>query len=184
MKRVLVPFTTGVEEIELVAIVDILRRADVEVCMASLDGKAVVGRSGITLGADQHIQDCVDMPWDMIVLPGGLPNAQLLQESAMVKDIMCKQAAQKKTVAAICAAPVALAQFGLTANKQVTSYPSFEAEMQQLQPSSHYLQQAVVEDANIITSRGAGTAVDFALRLVAKLCGQQQSQDIRASIVA
>ncbi|MDQ7057805.1 MAG: DJ-1/PfpI family protein [Ghiorsea sp.] len=184
MKQVLVPFTTGVEEIELVAIVDILRRAGVEVCMASLDGESVVGRSGITLQADQHIQDCVDMSWDMIVLPGGLPNAQLLQDSDIVKDIMCKQAAQQKTVAAICAAPVALAYFGLTANKQVTSYPSFEAEMQQLQPSSNYLQQAVVEDGNTITSRGAGTAVEFSLTLVAKLCGQQQAEKVRISIVA
>jgi len=184
MKRVLVPFTTGVEEIELVAIVDILRRADVEVCMASLDGNPVVGRSGITISADQHIQDCVNRSWDMIVLPGGLPNAQLLQESPIVRDIMCKQAAQQKTVAAICAAPVALAYFGLTANKQVTSYPSCEDEMQQLQPSSNYVQQTVVEDDNIITSRGAGTAVEFALTLVAKLCGQQQAEKVRISIVA
>ena len=184
MKQVLVPFTTGVEEIELVAIVDILRRADVKVCMASLDGESVVGRSGITLQADQHIQDCVDMSWDMIVLPGGLPNAQLLQESKIVKDIMCKQAAQQKTVAAICAAPVALAYFGLTANKQVTSYPSCKDEMQQLQPSSNYLQQAVVEDGNMITSRGAGTAIDFALALVARLHGQKQAENVRTSIVA
>ncbi|WP_038249302.1 DJ-1 family glyoxalase III [Ghiorsea bivora] len=184
MKRVLIPFTTGVEEIELVAIVDILRRADVEVCMASLDGKPVVGRSGITLHADQHIQDCVNKAWDMIVLPGGLPNAQLLQDSNIIKDMMCKQAAQQKIIAAICAAPVALAHFGLTANKQVTSYPSFEAEMQQQQPSSKYKQQAVVKDEHIITSRGAGTAIEFALALVAQLCGQQQSQDIRVSIVA
>jgi len=184
MKHVLVPFTTGVEEIELVAIVDILRRADVEVCMASLDGQPVVGRSSITLGADQHIQDCVDKPWDMVVLPGGLPNAQLLQESAIVKDILCQQAAKKKTVAAICAAPVALARFGLTANKQVTSYPSFEKDMQQLQPSSQYQQQAVVEDEHIITSRGAGTAIEFALTLVANLRGAQHAEEIRASIVA
>ncbi|MCF6208723.1 MAG: DJ-1/PfpI family protein, partial [Ghiorsea sp.] len=109
MKQVLVPFTTGVEEIELVTIVEILRRADVKVCMASLDGEAVVGRSGIRLQADQHIRDCVDMSWDMIVLPGGLPNAQLLQESKIVNDIMCMQAAQQKTVSAICAEPVALA---------------------------------------------------------------------------
>jgi len=184
MKRVLVPFTTGVEEIELVAIVDILRRAGVEVCMASLDGKPVVGRSGITLGADQHIQNSANTSWDMITLPGGLPNAQLLQENPIVKDIICKHAAQNKTVAAICAAPIALAHFGLTANKQVTSYPSFEGDMQQLQPSSNYRQQAVVEDNNIITSRGAGTAVEFALTLVSNLCGQQQAEEIRTSIVA
>ncbi|MDQ7001722.1 MAG: DJ-1/PfpI family protein [Ghiorsea sp.] len=184
MKRVLVPFTTGVEEIELVAIVDILRRANVEVCMASLDGQPVVGRSGITLHADQHIQDCINTAWDMVILPGGLPNAQLLQESDTVKTITCNHAAQQKPVAAICAAPVALASFGLTANKQVTSYPSCEADMKQLQPSSSYLQQAVVEDEHIITSRGAGTAVAFALCLVSKLCGQQQADEIRASIVA
>lgn len=184
MKRVLVPFTTGVEEIELVAIVDILRRADVEVCMASLEDKPVVGRSGITMIADKYIQDTMNTVWDMIVLAGGQPNAQLLQESEIVQRMTCNHAAQGKTVAAICAAPVALASFGLTIDKQITAYPSCEEDMKQLQPSSSYLQQAVVEDGNIITSRGAGTAVEFALVLVAKLCGQQQADAVRTSIVA
>jgi len=184
MKKVLVPFTTGVEEIELVAIVDILRRAEIEVCMASLDGKPVVGRSNITIHPDKHIQDTINTPWDMIVLPGGQPNAQLLQKNKIVQDITCKHATQGKIIAAICAAPVALAYFGLTANKQVTSYPSCEGDIKQLQPSSSYLEQSVVEDDNIITSRGAGTAIDFALALVAKLSGQKQAENVRASIVA
>ncbi|MBL4658782.1 MAG: DJ-1/PfpI family protein, partial [Alcanivoracaceae bacterium] len=157
---------------------------EIEVCMASLDGKPVLGRSNITIHPDKHIQDTINTSWDMIVLPGGQPNAQLLQKSKAVQDITCKHATQGKTVAAICAAPVALAYFGLTANKQVTSYPSCEDDMQQLQPSSNYLQQAVVEDGNMITSRGAGTAIDFALALVARLHGQKQAENVRTSIVA
>lgn len=184
MKKVLVPFTTGVEEIELIAIVDVLRRAEIEVCMASLDGKPVLGRSNITIHPDKHIQDTINTSWDMIVLPGGQPNAQMLQRSEIVQDITCKHATQGKIIAAICAAPVALAYFGLTANKQVTSYPSSEGDIKQLDPRSNYLKQSVVEDDNLITSRGAGTAVEFALALVAKLSGQQQADTIRTSIVA
>jgi len=184
MKRVLVPFTTGVEEIELVAIVDILRRADVEVCMASLDDKAVTGRSKITLQADISLNDAQQQDWDMIVLPGGLPNADLLRESRTLQALAMKHAKQGKTVAAICAAPAALASFGLTQGKKVTSYPSFQQTILQYEPSSIYCADAVVEDEHIITSRGAGTAVAFALHLVQKLCGQNKAEEIRAAIVA
>lgn len=184
MKAVLVPFTTGVEEIELIAIVDILRRADIEVCMASLDGKPVVGRSNITIHADAALADAMDKNWDMVVLPGGLPNAHLLRDSDMVKTIVSRLAQERKTIAAICAAPTALAAYGITQGKRVTSYPSFQNEMQQLQPSSIYMDDIVVEDEFLITSRGAGTAVEFALRLVASLCNQNKADAVRQSIVA
>jgi len=184
MTRVLVPFAEGVEEIECVAVVDILRRADIEVCMASLDGATVIGRSQITMQADAVLADVYNDDWDMVVLPGGLPNAHLLRDDANVKAVVERLREQRKSIAAICAAPTALAAYGITAGKRVTSYPSCQPEMEALQPSSLYVDEAVVEDDFLITSRGPGTAIVFALRLVAKLCGEEKAAEIRAAIVA
>ncbi len=184
MARVLVPFAEGVEEIEFVAIVDILRRADIEVYTASLEGREVTGRSHIRIQADAELGSIMDQNWDMIVLPGGLPNAHLLRDDARIKVLIQRLREQSKTVAAICAAPTALAAYGLTAGRRVTSYPACQPEMEQLQPSSVYSDDAVVEDGFLVTSRGPGTAVAFALRLVAKLCGEDVAEEVRQSIVA
>ncbi len=184
MKRVIVPFTAGVEEIEFVAVIDILRRAGVEVTMASLDGGSVTGRSNITIHPDASLADLMEQEWDMVVLPGGLPNAHLLRDDPNVKSLVERLRAHCKSIAAICAAPTALAAYGITEGKHVTSYPAMKDEMQQLAPSSIYSDDAVVEDDFLITSRGAGTAIEFALRLVAKLCGEEKSMEIRQSIIA
>ena len=184
MSKVLVPFTTGVEEIECVAVVDILRRADIEVCLASPDGGTVTGRSGITIAADAVLSDVMNEGWDMVVLPGGLPNARLLRDDANVKAVVERLREQRKLIAAICAAPTALAAYGITAGRRVTSCPACQQEMEQLAPSSLYSDAAVVEDDFLITSRGAGTAVAFALRLVVRLCGEEKAEEIRESIIA
>jgi len=184
MARVLVPFATGVEEVEFVAVVDLLRRADVEVCMASLDGQTVTGRSAIDIQPDAALADVMNDDWDMVVLPGGLPNAHLLRDDANVKIVVDRLRAERKSIAAICAAPTALAAYGITAGRKVTSYPSCQSEMEVLQPSSIYVDETVVEDDFLITSRGPGTAVEFALRLVEKLCGEEKAAGIRVSIVA
>jgi len=184
MSRVLACFTKGVEEIEFIAVVDILRRADVEVVMASLDGKSVTGRSNITIKADAALPDVMNENWDMIVLPGGLPNAHLLRDDTNVKSVVGRLRDERKSIAAICAAPTALAAYGITKGMRVTSYPTCQEEMETLQPSSVYVDDAVVEDDFLTTSRGAGTAVEFALRLVARLCSEDKSEEIRQSIVA
>jgi len=184
MQKVLVPFTEGVEEIEFVAIVDILRRAEIQVTTASLDGKPVQGRSNITMQADAALADVMHEPWDMIVLPGGLPNAHLLRDDANVKAVVERLRSERKSIAAICAAPTALAAYGITAGMKVTAYPACQADMETLQPSSVYMDDDVVEDDFLITSRGAGTAVAFALRLVAKLCSENKANEIRESIIA
>lgn len=184
MHKVLVPFTEGVEEIEFVAIVDILRRADIAVTTASLKGQSVQGRSNITIQADASLADVMHDAWDMIVLPGGLPNAHLLRDDANVKAVVERLRAERKSIAAICAAPTALAAYGITAGMNVTAYPACQADMEALQPSSVYMDDNVVEDDFLITSRGAGTAVEFSLRLVAKLCGETKADEIRASIIA
>ncbi|HID36278.1 MAG TPA: DJ-1/PfpI family protein [Ghiorsea sp.] len=184
MLSVLIPFTEGVEEIELVAIVDILRRADIEVTMTSLDGQPVTGRSNMTIHADKTLESITTENWDMLVLPGGLPNAQLLGESSKLKTITRYMAKQGKYIAAICAAPKALASFGLLKKKRVTSHPSVQQAIEQLEPSVMYAEDAVVLDGNIITSRGAGTAVAFALTLVAVLTSKETSESIQAAILA
>jgi len=184
MARVLVPFAEGVEEIEFVAVVDILRRAGVEVVMASLGPGAVTGRSGITIDANVELDDVLNEDWDMVVLPGGLPNADLLRHDRRVKGLVQRLRERDKPVAAICAAPTALAAYGVVGDRRVTSYPTLQGTMQELAPDSVYVDEAVVEDGFLVTSRGAGTAVEFALRLVAKLCGEKKSSEIHTTIVA
>jgi len=184
MRKVIVPFTEGVEEIEFVTVVDILRRAGIEVTMASLNGKSVTGRSKIIIQADAALKDVIEDDWDMVVLPGGLPNAHLLRDDPNVKSLVENLRNQRKSIAAICAAPTALAAYGITEGRSITSYPAMKDEILQLTPSSSYCDDAVVEDDFLITSRGAGTAVEFALRLVTRLCDKEKSEEIRQSIIA
>lgn len=184
MAKVIVPFTTGVEEIEFTAVVDLLRRAGVDVSTASLDGLPVQGRSGISIAADAALPDLLDDEWDMVVLPGGQPNAGLLRDDAHVRMLIDRMREQRKSIAAICAAPTALAAYGITEGMRVTSFPACRAEMESLQPSSLYLDDAVVEDDFLVTSRGPGTAIAFGLRLIARLCGDAKAEAIRADIVA
>jgi len=183
MARVLVPFAAGCEEIEFVAVVDILRRSGVEVVTASLDSKAVVGRSGIEIRPDAMLPDVMGEEWDMIVLPGGLPNAGLLRDDSNVRAVVERLREQCRCIAAICAAPTALAAYGITDGMHVTSYPGCQAEIQDLSPSSVYIDDDVVEDKFLITSRGPGTAIPFALRLVNRLCGAEKAEDIRLEII-
>jgi len=183
MARVLVPFSRGVEEIEFIAVVDILRRAGVDVVTASLEGYEVTGRSNITIHPDAALTDVKDEAWDMVVLPGGLPNAHLLRDDANVEAVVRRLRDERKSIAAICAAPTALAAYGITEGRRVTSYPACREEMEKMSPSAVYVDENVVEDDFLTTSRGAGTAVEFALRLVARLCGEEKADEIRASIV-
>jgi len=183
MKNVLIPFTTGVEEIELVAVVDILRRADIQVSMASFDGEPVVGRSGICIQADISLEEAKEKQWDMMVLPGGLPNAELLQNNPLVKKIANSLAINNKYLAAICAAPAAFASYGLLDGKSVTSHPCVEDEIRQ-HTNTTYCEAATVIDDKMITSRGAGTAIDFALQLVAQLSSQSKANAIKEAIQA
>ncbi|MDX8402108.1 MAG: DJ-1/PfpI family protein, partial [Mariprofundaceae bacterium] len=120
----------------------------------------------------------------LIVLPGGLPNAHLLRDDARVRDLVRRMHAQRRQVAAICAAPTALAAWGIVDGRQVTSYPSCREEMEALAPGVVYRDEAVVEDEALITSRGPGTALAFALRLVARLFGEEKATALRREIVA
>jgi 4-methyl-5(b-hydroxyethyl)-thiazole monophosphate biosynthesis len=169
--RVLVPLAEGFEEIEAVTIVDLLRRAEIEVHTAALAGRRVTGSHGIAVEADRTLDDVRSADYDMIVLPGGMPGADHLRKDARVLRLLRETAASGRFVAAICAAPGVLAQAGLLEGRAATSYPGF------LKPDSapgmRLSDAAVVVDGKVVTSRGPGTAIDFTLALIELLVGHE-----------
>jgi 4-methyl-5(b-hydroxyethyl)-thiazole monophosphate biosynthesis len=162
MKTALLLLADGFEEIEAVTIIDVLRRGNVAVTTASLAGKHVRGSHDISIESDTLFEHISIENFDALVLPGG-PAAKTLREDAHVQATVRAAVAAGKLVAAICAAPTALEAAGVLAGKRATSYPGSPL------PSAQLLDEGVVEDGNIVTSRGPGTAMAFALKLVERL---------------
>lgn len=181
MAKVLVPLAQGCEELEAVSIIDLLRRAGVEVVAASLSEGPVTCSGGVVLIPDTSLDAVLDDDFDMIVLPGGLPGADHLDEDERILRLLKRMAEQGKYTAAICAAPKVLASAGLLRGKQATSYPGVIDAMQLA--DTRYVDQAVVSDGQVITSRGPGTAMDFALALIEKLVGEERRQTVEAALV-
>lgn len=176
MSRVLVPLAPGFEEIEAVTVVDLLRRAGIEVHTASLDGPQVRGSHGITVMADIAL-DAVADDYDMIVLPGGMPGAQHLKDDARVISLLRRFAASGRFTAAICAAPGVLAHAGLLEARAATSFPGFlDADSA---PGIRLRDDPVVVDGKVVTSRSAGTALEFGLALIELLEGPEACQQVR-----
>lgn len=167
MKRVLVPLAEGFEELEAVTIIDILRRAGVEVVVASLAGSPVTGSHGIRISADTPLGALAEQDFDMIALPGGMPGADHLKKDARIGDLVRRLHEAGRPVAAICAAPMVLAAAGVLDGRRATSYPGFLADASE----ATVVGEPVVVDGSVITSRGPGTALDFALALVEALAG-------------
>lgn len=183
-KTALVPIAEGCEEIELVTIVDVLRRAGVEVTVASAnrDQKLQITASrGVKITADMMLDDCAQNHYDLIAVPGGLPGAEHLAEHPVLDLMLRDQAAQGKLFAAICAAPaLVLAPKGLLLDKIATCYPNFQQALEAKEVDSA---ARVVVDGNCITSQGPGTALDFALELVEQLCGLVKREEVGAPMV-
>jgi 4-methyl-5(b-hydroxyethyl)-thiazole monophosphate biosynthesis len=176
--RAIVPLADGFEEIEAITIIDLLRRADIEVTVAGVSVMSATGSHGITVECDALIDACdVDVA-DALVLPGGMPGSRALRESESVRDALKRMASQGKLIAAVCAAPTVLASCGLLHGRRATSHPAHAGEMGEC----HYLESAVVEDGNIITSRGAGTSIEFAAAIIRRLAGDAVADDILARI--
>jgi len=182
MSRVLVPIASGFEEIEAVAIIDVLRRAEVEVMVASLDEvSAVKGANGITLVCDINIKDISVDTLDMIILPGGWDGTYALADDENVQNILKEMDAKGKNIAAICAAPFALHKAGVLKHNY-TCYPSAE---EQIRDDGYHGDKAmVVEDGNVMTSRGPGTAICFALAIVKQLKGEETYKMLKAGLLA
>jgi 4-methyl-5(b-hydroxyethyl)-thiazole monophosphate biosynthesis len=183
-KKALVPIADGSEEIEAVTIIDVLRRAGVEVTVASVGvgkTKQITAARGTNIVADSFIADCADKAWDLIAVPGGIEGADHLAASEILDQLLRSQAQQGKFYAAICAAPaVVLGSKGLLADKTATSHPRF---YQSLIAKEVDTESRVVVDGNCITSQGPGTAIDFALELVEQLCGIVKREEVASPLV-
>lgn len=170
MAKVLVPLAQGCEELEAVTIIDLLVRGGVDVVTASLDDNRLICASrGVQLMAQTTLADAEKVTFDMVVLPGGLPGADYLQQDERVLALLKKTLNTNGAVAAICAAPKVLVAAGLLDGKRATSYPGVIDQYPA--PAMQYVDEAVVEDGQIITSKGPGTAMAFALCLLERLKG-------------
>jgi 4-methyl-5(b-hydroxyethyl)-thiazole monophosphate biosynthesis len=178
MPKVLIPLAQGCEELEAVTLIDLLRRAGIEVVSAGLDDQPVKASRGVVLIADATLDQALKHEFDMIVLPGGQPGTNHLKADPRIIDLLQKMAHAGKYTCAICAAPAVLAAAGLLAGKQAASYPGC------LDGASGVTLSAapVVRDGKIITSRGPGTAMDFALELIEILVGKAKRDEVEAGL--
>lgn len=181
MTRVLVPLAPGFEDLEAVTIVDLLRRAGIEVVTAGLQAGLIQGARGMRMQPDAELDAVLGDEFDMIVLPGGMPGAEHLKNDARVQALLKKLAGAGKFTAAICAAPIALAEAGLLTGKQATSYPGFVEKL--AIPGLSFSTAPVVVDGKVVTSRGPGTAMDFALTLIELLIDRATRDKVEAGLV-
>ena len=179
--RVLVPLAQGCEELEAITIIDLLRRAGIEVISAGLDAETITASRGVKIIPDTDLESALKDDYEMIVLPGGLPGADHLGNDNRLKSALKKMANDNKYIAAICAAPRVLANVGVLDGKTVTSYPGIldEPELSGITLSD----EAVVRDGKVITSRGPGTAMDFALELIEVLLGKDKRDEVETGLV-
>ena len=178
MAHVLVPLAQGCEELEAVTIIDLLRRAGVEVTVAGLEDGPVTASRGVVIMPDTTLEAVLDQDFDLVVLPGGLGGAQRLEADQRIAKLMRHMSEQGRYIAAICAAPKVLASAGLLENREATAYPGILDDQAGIRLSS----AAVVRDGTFITSRGPGTAMDFALTLIETLCGRQMRDTVEAAL--
>lgn len=179
MSIVLVPLAQGFEEIEAITVIDILRRAGITVVSAGLNMHPVKASRGTVLIPDSTLDAALESTYDMVVLPGGQPGSNNLRADQRILTLLKHMNQRNKYVAAICAAPSVLAAAGLLDGKRATSFPGVLDAFPRIQQQS----DAVVVDGNIITSRGPGTAMEFALKLVELLAGSVKRQEVEAGLV-
>ncbi len=180
MCKVLIPIAQGSEELEAVTLIDLFRRANIEVVVAGLDDKHVVCSRGTTIVPDCSLQSVLEDNFDLIVLPGGLPGADNLNEDPFIHQLITRLASEGKTVAAICASPKILLTNGILKGKTATAFPG---SLSELDTSDIDLSEAAIEiDDKVITSRGPGTAMDFALTLIKILKGASVQDEVETSL--
>jgi len=180
MASVLVPLAQGCEELEAVTIIDLLVRAGVEVVSAGLEAGPVRCSRGVTLLPDTTLNDALQRDFDMVVLPGGLPGADHLDADPRIQSLLKTMAAKGKYTTAICAAPKVLASSGLLAGRRATAYPGTLERLDL--PDTTLATEAVVIDGSVITSRGPGTAMDFALTLIEILLGSDKRHEVESAL--
>ncbi|KAL4280998.1 hypothetical protein GQ457_03G024430 [Hibiscus cannabinus] len=181
-KQVLVPIANGTEPMEAVITIDVLRRSGAEVTVASVEKELRVDAChGVKIVADALIGDCKDTVFDLIALPGGMPGATNLKDCSVLENVVKKQAADGRLYAAVCASPaVALGSWGLLKGLKATCYPSF---MEQLSSCATAVESRVQQDGKVVTSRGPGTTMEFAVTLVEQLCGKEKAAEVSGPLL-
>lgn len=180
MARVLVPLAPGCEELEAVTIIDLLRRADIEVVTAGLEAGPVRASRGVVLVPDVPLDEALEGRYDMVVLPGGGPGAKNLDADPRIHSLLQRAAAEGAYTAAICAAPSVLASAGLLEGRRATSFPGWLDG--RAVAGLRYEEAPVVTDGKVVTSRGPGTAMDFALTLVELLAGRARRDEVEGAL--
>ncbi|MGE8503626.1 MAG: DJ-1 family glyoxalase III [Pseudomonas sp.] len=180
-KRALIAVADGSEDLECVTLIDVLRRAEIEVVLASVeDRRMITCVRGTRLTADAMLLDVLAQDFDLIVLPGGMPGAQRLADFEPLAERVRKQAKAGELFAAICAAPaVALQHYGVLRQRRMTCYPSFSDRLS----GCSFVDEPVVVDGNCITSQGPGTALAFALTLVEQLVGRSMRNEVAKAML-
>jgi len=179
MSKVLVLLSPGFEEIEAVTIIDILRRGEIEVVVAGLEKENVTGSHNISINCDIFYKDVKINDFDFLILPGGQPGTNNLKSNPVVIEWLQMFNKENKIIGAICAAPNVLKEASIVDRVKITSYPAEKDNFE----SKYYSEQNVVKDKNIITSRGVGTAIDFALELVNNIKGKNVRDELAAKIL-
>ena len=180
MKKVALFLANGLEEIEALGTVDILRRAEIEVTTVSIsEQKEVTGAHNITVLADKLFNEIDFSQFDVLVLPGGMPGAKHLNEHEELKKQLSIFAENGKKVAAICAAPMVLGGLNLLKGKKATAYPGFEDKL----IGAEVTGEKTVVDGNIITGKGPGLVFDFALQLVEEISGKETRYNVAKGLL-
>lgn len=180
MKRVNIYLAEGFEEIEAITVVDTLRRADIDARMVSIsDSKEVRGAHSILVTADETFEAADNFGADMIVLPGGMPGTRHLGEHKGLREVILDFAERNRPIGAICAAPSILGKLGLLDKKRAVCYPGFEDSLKGAVIGGDIVSQ----EGNFITSKGPGTALYFALRLVELLADEETAEELREGMI-
>ena len=180
MPKVLIPLAEGFEELEAVSLIDVLRRAKIEVIVAGVGTQTVAGAHHIKIETECLVSEVNSDELDMIVLPGGWDGTHILAEDEDVQSLLKEMDAKEKLIGAICAAPFALKQAGVL-NQNFTCYPSAE---ENIRLDGYIHDRNIVIDGNVMTSRGPGTALCFGLAIVEKLTDIETAKGIRADMLA
>ena len=180
MKKVCIFLSEGFEEVEAITVIDLLRRAKIEVVIISIsENVQITGRSGIKVLTDHTMRELDISNCDGIILPGGMPGTENLYSDKKLCESIVKFNNEGKLIAAICAAPVIFGRLGLLNGRRACCYPGMESEL----TGAVIEENSVASDGNIINSKGVGTAIDFSKALIEYLAGIEKAREVMESIV-
>lgn len=179
MGTVYVFFADGFEEIEAFTSVDVMRRAGLDVEMVTVTPDEIVtGAHGIPVLCDKNVVNCDFFDAELVLLPGGMPGAVALEKCEELRNLLLRFAQDKKPIAAICAAPMVLGKLGLLKGKKATCYPGFEQYLE----GAEYTGALVERDGNVVTGKGPGASMDFALAVVDLLLGKERVRQLKEAM--